>query len=89
MSHAWAEWQDGLHFLKDDMLERRYREHGPAYFGRLVRRSRVMTAAEVMDLLEPIVEHGSCRHSRQTRLPWPISSFGGGVGRITQRSSWW
>lgn len=58
MSHAWAEWQDGLHFLKDDMLERRYREHGPAYFGRLVRRSRVMTAAEVMDLLEPIVDHG-------------------------------
>jgi hypothetical protein len=58
MSHTWGEWQDGMRFLKDDMLERRYREHGPAYFGRLVRRSRVMTAAEVMDLVEPIVEHG-------------------------------
>jgi hypothetical protein len=44
--------------LKGDSLERRYREHGPAYFGRLVRRSRVLTAAEVMDLLEPIVERG-------------------------------
>jgi hypothetical protein len=44
--------------LKGDSHERRCREHGPAYFGRLVRRSRVLTAAEVMDLLEPIVERG-------------------------------
>jgi hypothetical protein len=44
--------------LKGDSLERRYREHGPAYFGRLVRRSRVLGAEEVMDLLEPVVEQG-------------------------------
>jgi hypothetical protein len=58
MSHTCEERQDGMRFLKDDMLERRYREHGPAYFCRLVRRSRVMTAAAMMDLVEPIVEHG-------------------------------
>jgi multidrug efflux pump subunit AcrA (membrane-fusion protein) len=44
--------------LKGDSLERRYREHGPAYFGRLVRRSRVLGAEEVMDLLEPVVKQG-------------------------------
>ena len=44
--------------LKGDSLERRYREHGPAYFGRLVQRSRVLGAEEVMDLLESVVEQG-------------------------------
>jgi hypothetical protein len=58
MSHTSEEWQDGVRFLKENILERRYREHGPAYLGRLVRRSRVLTAAEIMDLLEPILEHG-------------------------------
>jgi hypothetical protein len=58
MSNTWEEWQDGVRFLKDDILERRYRERGPAYFDRLVRRSRVLTAEEVMDLLEPAVEQG-------------------------------
>jgi hypothetical protein len=58
MSHTWEEWQDGVRFLKDNILERGYRERGPAYFGRLVRRSRVVTAAEVMDLLESVVEQG-------------------------------
>jgi hypothetical protein len=45
--------------LKGDSLERRYRERGPAYFSRLVRRCRVLTVAEVMDLIEPMVEHGA------------------------------
>jgi hypothetical protein len=58
MSHTWEEWQDGVRFLKDNILERHYRERGPAYFGRLVRRSRVLMAAEVMDLLESVVEQG-------------------------------
>lgn len=58
MTDAWAEWQAGMRFLKDEMLEHRFREHGPAYFSRLVRRSRVLTAAEVIDVLEPIVAHG-------------------------------
>jgi hypothetical protein len=44
--------------IKGDSLERRYREHGPAYFARLVRSSRVLGAEEVMDLLEPVVERG-------------------------------
>jgi hypothetical protein len=45
--------------LKGDSLERRYRERGPAYFARLVRRPRVLAVEEVMDLLEPIVAHGA------------------------------
>jgi hypothetical protein len=45
--------------LKGDSLERRYRERAPAYVGRLVRRSRVLMAAEVMELLEPLVERGA------------------------------
>ena len=44
--------------LKGDSLERRYRERGPAYFARLVRRPRVLAVQEMLDLLEPVVERG-------------------------------
>jgi hypothetical protein len=44
--------------LKGDNLERRYREGAPAYFGRLVRRMRVLSAEELAGLLEDAVEQG-------------------------------
>jgi hypothetical protein len=44
--------------LKGDNLERRYREKAPAYFGRLVRRMRVLSAEELAGLLENAVEQG-------------------------------
>jgi hypothetical protein len=44
--------------LKGDNLERRYREKAPAYFGRLVRRMRVLSAEELAELLEDAVEQG-------------------------------
>ena len=44
--------------LKGDNLERRYREKAPAYFGRLVRRMRVLSAEELAGLLEDAVEQG-------------------------------
>ncbi len=44
--------------LKGDNLERRYRERAPAYFGRLVRRMRVLSAEELAGLLEDAVEQG-------------------------------
>jgi len=44
--------------LKGDSLERRYRERGPAYFARLVRRARVLAGEELLDLLEAAVEQG-------------------------------
>src|SRR5919108_943454 len=44
--------------LKGDNLERRYREKAPAYFGRLVRRMRVLSAEELAGLLEDAVDQG-------------------------------
>lgn len=44
--------------LKGDNLERRYRERAPAYFGRLVRRMRVLSAEELAGLLEDAVDQG-------------------------------
>ena len=44
--------------LKGDNLERRYREKAPAYFGRLVRRMRVLSTEELAGPLEDAVEQG-------------------------------
>ena len=38
--------------LKGDSLERRYRERGAAYFGRMVRRGHVLTDDEVVKMLD-------------------------------------
>lgn len=44
--------------LKGELLELRYRERAPAYVGRLVRRAQVLSAAELVELLETAVEQG-------------------------------
>jgi hypothetical protein len=41
--------------LKGDSLERRYRERAPAYFARLVRRTRLVSGEELAGLLEGAV----------------------------------
>jgi hypothetical protein len=58
MARTLAEWQENVRYLKDDMLEQRYRERGPVYFAHLVRRSRVLAVEEVVNLLESAAENG-------------------------------
>jgi hypothetical protein len=58
MSRTREELQNGFRFLRDYILERRYRERGSVYFGRLVQRPRVLPLEEVMVLLELLVERG-------------------------------
>lgn len=49
---------DDVGELKGDSLERRYRERGPAYFGRMIRRTHVLAAEEVDALLTDAVDRG-------------------------------
>ncbi len=44
--------------LKGDSLEQRYRRHASGYFGRLLRKTRVVADEEWRDLLEDAVERG-------------------------------
>ena len=50
--------RDDVGELKGDSLERRYREKASAYFGRVLRRTRVVTDDELSDLLDDAVERG-------------------------------
>jgi len=50
--------QDDVGDLKGIVLEERYRSRAPAYFSRLVRRSHVVTAEELLALLEEAVTAG-------------------------------
>ena len=56
--------------LKGDSLERRYREKTGAYFGRLLRRSRVMTDAELNDLLDDAVQQGVLSENESNEVAW-------------------
>jgi hypothetical protein len=58
--------------LKDDNLERRYREKAPAYFGRLVRRMHVLSAREGCDGPSRAAHSSEARladHRRAGRVP--------------------
>ncbi len=44
--------------LRGEAVERRYRDRAPAYFGRLLRRLRVLDAAALADRLDRAVEEG-------------------------------
>lgn len=44
--------------LKGQGLERRYREHAPSYFSRLIRRCRVVGSPQLNELLEDAVDRG-------------------------------
>ena len=56
--------------LKGDSLERRYREKTGAYFGRLLRRSRVMADAELNDLLDDAVQQGVLSEDESNEVAW-------------------
>ena len=49
---------DDVGELKGDSLERRYRERAVAYFGRLLRRVRVLSLEELSTLLDEAVARG-------------------------------
>ncbi len=49
---------DEVGTLKSDMLEPRYRDRGPAHFGRLARRLRALSTSALADLLDDAVGAG-------------------------------
>jgi hypothetical protein len=56
--------------LKGDSLERRYRERAPAYFSRLVRRARVVSAEELATLLEGAVTRRVLTEGEAEQVGW-------------------
>jgi hypothetical protein len=44
--------------MKGDILEMRYRRRAHSYFGRLIRRTHVLTAQELADLVDDAAERG-------------------------------
>ena len=61
---------DDVGELKGDSLERRYRENGPAYFGRLLRRAHVLTSDELDELLDDAVERGALTEDEYHEVLW-------------------
>lgn len=58
LTERMATVSDDVAELKGDMLEARYRAKGPAYFGRVVRRSQVLSSDEIMSLVETAQDSG-------------------------------
>ena len=58
LTERMATVSDDVAELKGDMLEARYRTKGPAYFGRVVRRSQVLSSDEIMSLVETAQDSG-------------------------------
>ena len=56
--------------LKGENLERRYRERAPAYFGRLLRKCRVVGSQELSDLLEEAADRGVLSQSDREEVAW-------------------
>lgn len=51
--------KDDVAELKGDSFERRVRERAPSYFGKLVRRCRVLSFEELADILDEALEKGT------------------------------
>ena len=56
--------------LKGENLERRYRERAHAYFGRLLRKGRVVGSQELSDLLEEAADRGVLSQSDREEVAW-------------------
>ena len=56
--------------LKGENLERRYRERAHAYFGRLLRKCRVLGSQELSDLLEEAADRGVLSQSDRDDVSW-------------------
>ena len=56
--------------LKGDSLERRYREKAGAYFGRLLRRTHVLTDDELNELLDDAVAQGVLTEAESDEVIW-------------------
>ena len=56
--------------LNGDDLERRYRERAHAYFGRLLRKCRVLEPDELSDLLEDAADRGVLSQSDRDDVLW-------------------
>jgi hypothetical protein len=56
--------------LKQDGLERRYRERSYAYFSRLVRRAHTLSGDELAALLEPAIARGELSEEAAEEVTW-------------------
>ena len=61
---------DDVGELKGDSLERRYRERAVAYFGRLLRRVRVLSLEELSTLLDEAVTRGALSDTEAEAVTW-------------------
>ena len=56
--------------FKGETLEHRYRERAHAYFGRLVRRTHVLTSEELSVLLDDAADRGVLSESDRNEVAW-------------------
>lgn len=56
--------------LKGQVLEMRYQARAPAYLGRLIRRSRVLSSEKLARLLEDAVEQGQITDAEKNEVMW-------------------
>jgi len=62
--------RDDVGELKEDSLERRYRERASTYFGRLLRRARVVADDELNEMLDDAVERGALTEDEYDEVTW-------------------
>ena len=62
--------KDDVAQLKGENLERRYRERAHAYFGRLIRKTQVVTAEELSGMLEDAEGRGVLSASDRDEVGW-------------------
>ena len=62
--------KDDVAQLKGENLERRYRERAPAYFGRLIRKTQVVTSEELSGMLEDAEGRGVLSASDRDEVGW-------------------
>jgi len=63
--------------LKEERLERRYRERAPAYFRGLIRRARALTTEDLDGMLEPTVDLGRLSDAEANKADRPSRRSGG------------
>jgi hypothetical protein len=59
---------DGMGEVKGKILEMDYRSKGPAYFGRMIRRTHVLSPDELIALVEEAVDSGALSHDQAQEI---------------------
>jgi hypothetical protein len=74
---------DRLAALEGESVERRYRDHGPGYFGRIARRVRLVSRRDRDDLLDAMEDDGRLRAAEADQIRLADAIFTARRGDVT------